>query len=244
MGQLATRAEDGKEIEAFSMSDVEWELAKSQPMGAYLMRGACWPAILKTSIRGLRYFAHAPGFPGVNPQPESYAHARLKIGFVQAARSLGLEAGVEVRGQTPNGEEWIADALVTDANGARYAIEVQLAPQTLDEFFARTERYRQSDVSVAWVLSGARQGTLSKAIHHRIGLIKNEEVGFVSDMEELLCAIVALSSEESYPETEPPLIFGRTTNLSRLSFKEFVEGLVSGRAVWDEFRWKWEASAR
>jgi hypothetical protein len=107
MGQLAYHSTIGSEIEAFSLTDDEWNAVCHDPIGTWVMPKTNWPAIPKVSIRGLRFFAHKSGYPHPLPKPKSYAHTRLQIDIVNAARSLGYKANLEVDGTTPQGEGWI-----------------------------------------------------------------------------------------------------------------------------------------
>ncbi len=85
-----------------------------------------WLAIPKTSVRDFRFFAHHPSYTGALPKAESYAHTRLKIDVVKAARALDYHAELEVAGWSPDGAEWITDVLVTKSDGEKNAFEMQL----------------------------------------------------------------------------------------------------------------------
>lgn len=61
MGQIAYRADNGEIVEAFSLSDLDWEEICSSPAGTLLMPRTDWPAVPKTSIGGLRFFSHHAG---------------------------------------------------------------------------------------------------------------------------------------------------------------------------------------
>lgn len=161
MGQVAYLAETNELIEAFSVSDAGWADLISAPKGAILMPRSGWPAVPKTSIRGVRFFAHHPGYGGLLPKPESYAHTRLKIDVVKAARRLGYHAELELPGSDPNRAEWVADVMVTAADGRRTAFEIQLSSQHLNDFRSRTGRYQRSGVACCWIIP-------RKPVHERL----------------------------------------------------------------------------
>ena len=56
---------------------------REQARGTFLMMGTHWPAVLKRSIRGVQFFAHAPGFQGSKPEPESERHQLAKIEHIR-----------------------------------------------------------------------------------------------------------------------------------------------------------------
>jgi hypothetical protein len=74
-----------------------------------------------------------------------------------AAMAAGAIAETEVR-SNPNGPaEWIADVLVTHEN-IRRVIEIQLAPQSMAETFARTQRYSRAGMDVLWLFRRLPEG--------------------------------------------------------------------------------------
>jgi len=152
LGQIAINDKTGERIEAFSVSVEEWKMHCLAQRGTLVTPVSSWPAVPKTSINGLRFFAHHPGYSGLLPKPESYAHTRLKIDVVKAARALGYHAEVEVCGRDPEGAEWRADVLVTSPKGKRTAFEIQLSSQHLRDFCFRTQRYRRSSVECYWII--------------------------------------------------------------------------------------------
>jgi hypothetical protein len=240
MGQTAYRAKTGEVVEAFSVADAEWEALCSAPRGAILMPHSDWPAVPKTSIRGLRFFAHQPGFTGALPKPESYAHTRLKIDIVKAARFLDYDANVEIGGNTPDGEAWKADALVTLPTGKKWAFEVQLSSQHLDDFRLRTERYRRSSVECCWINSESPVGNrLAKALCHENINFYRTHGQFQADAEDLICLGVQLQNKDSYPEELPLLRFGRGAERRRMPISEAIDGIIKGFAHWRRPIWRW-----
>ena len=166
MALVAIRVCDGAEMEAFALSSEEWRTLQRQPLGTFVMPGTSWPAILKTSIRGLQFFAHAPGYVGSNPEPETEEHRAAKLSIVLALRSAGFTAKVEQPGKTPNGHEWQADVLCV-IDGQPLAFEVQVSQQTLEEYRSRTQRYLDSGVRSIWLVRAPGHfKALSKALFY------------------------------------------------------------------------------
>ena len=126
-----------------------WEAVwKARPL-APLTCDECHHAMhAKMSLKGLRFFAHAPDAPDCALALESHAHRLLKRELANAARDAGAHAGLEVRG--PDGT-WRADVLASDLGGTwRMALEAQLSPITAADITVRTERMRADGVTSIW----------------------------------------------------------------------------------------------
>lgn len=245
MGQVAYEATSRRRIEAFDLSDAEWDAVSSLPKGALVMPVTDWPAVPKTSIRGLRFFAHHAGYPHKLPAPESYAHTRLKIDVVRALRALDYEADLEVRGSTPSGEEWIADVLAKDNLGMPVAFEIQFSSQHLDDFRARSQRYEKSSVRVCWIMPEKPVAwRLQKAIIYENADYYRATKVMISDIEEVVPFTVDIVGKDQYPDPLPPVRFGRGHNHMRLSLSEAVEGMMSGRPTWAAPDWLWHDPER
>lgn len=241
MGQIVLKAETGELIEAFSVSDTEWRELCTGSKGSILMPRSNWPAVPKTSIRGLRFFAHHPGYPGSLPKPESYAHTRLKIDIVKAARSLGYQADIEVVGNSPEGEQWIADTLITQNNGHRTVFEVQLSSQDLRDFRLRTERYRRSSVDCVWIASEKPVATrLAKALVNDHIDYKRAYGQCQSQEEALILFGVLLPNKDEYPDEAPSLRFAVGKQIRRMSLSEAIDGTLKGSPRWRQPEWCWE----
>ena len=119
----------------------------------------CWGAqgIAKQFASGTRFFAHKARSFTCDWKPESEEHLRYKAMAFDAAMAAGAIAETEVR-SNPNGPaEWIADVLVTHEN-IRRVIEIQLAPQSMAETLARTQRYRRAGIDVLWLFRRLPEG--------------------------------------------------------------------------------------
>lgn len=240
MGQTAFCANTGEIIEAFSLTDLEWELISCKPIGSLVMPRTGWPAVPKVSIRGLRFFAHAPGYPEKLPTPESYAHTRLKIDVLTAARNIGLFASIESPGESQDGESWVADVLVTGNDGSRTAFEVQLSSQHLNDYRMRTMRYQKSGVRCCWILSCSPAAKrLTKAVTYENIDYYKVHGEFKSDLAELLTMSVAIDDKSSYPDEAPVLRFGRGEYHRELTLLEAVHGVIQEVPQFHEPYWIW-----
>jgi hypothetical protein len=141
-----------QDVHAFDLSAGEWRSLADENRKSRHLRLPCCAAdvVLKTSQRSVQFFAHkAKGSCWTAPETE--AHLRLKQLAITAARANGWSAAAEVRGSTPDGEPWIADAFAR--KGAhKVAVEIQWSGQTNDETLARQARYARSGVRGLWLL--------------------------------------------------------------------------------------------
>jgi competence protein CoiA len=139
----------------------EWEaLKQSAQLGDFILPCCQAPAVLKTSIRGLPFFAHLTDECAT--APETKWHKDGKTAVLAALHRLGIEGRDEVPGKTAAGEKWKADVLFT-YNGRTIAIELQRSYQHLREFIRRQERYKASGMECYWLVRHETLITLVKA---------------------------------------------------------------------------------
>jgi len=242
VGQNAYHVETGVMAEAFSAPDSIWQDICRSPAGTWLMPRTNWPAIPKTSIRGLRFFAHRPGYPDRLPAPESYAHTRLKIEIALALRRTGYQADLEVSGETPSGDVWVADVLARRTDHKQVAFEIQFSSQHLADFRSRTLRYSQSGVSVCWFMPFKPVANrLAKSLHYENQAYYKEHGVIVADCEELLPFWFDIKGKDEYPDQSPEIHFGRGQNHRRLTIDEAVAGMMDGKPNWQCPYWHWRA---
>lgn len=155
------KSREGRLVHVGDYRQDEWEALKvASQLGDFVM-GCCGaPAVLKTSINGVRFFSHLSDECAT--APESLWHQVGKETLLEALRGMDIEGRDEVAGKAPDGRKWIADVLFTN-NSRTMAIELQRSAQTLREFLARQERYRMSGIECFWLLRKENYLTLAKA---------------------------------------------------------------------------------
>lgn len=154
-------ARDGRPVDAATFSRSEWETLKQEAqLGDFVMPCCNSPAVLKTSINGLPFFAHLSGECGT--APETRWHMSGKTAVLAALTNMGIKADEEVSGRSPSGDSWKADVLFT-IPGRTIVIELQRSYQHLRDFIRRQERYIASSVECYWLVRADTFITLSKA---------------------------------------------------------------------------------
>lgn len=245
MALIARLATTGEEVEGFSVPKDEWKAMKQQPIGAFLMCGTDWPAVPKTSSRGLQFFAYAPGYVGFKPEPESYEHSLTKISIVRALREAGFSARVEYRWQNDDGDVWQADAYV-ELEDKKFAFEVQFSHQTLEVYEERTARYARAGVKCVWLVPlGIRNNYLINAVARRRreeGLPEHTSDGIVA------CALPHVAQQILIVgERKPPLaddlkvvVFPRLLKRGlTIPLAEWAVGVMRGHLYYEDHRWLW-----
>jgi hypothetical protein len=142
---------DGQPIQSFDLTDAEWSALRLDNSRSRELRMPCCDAsaVMKTSPRGLNFFAHKSRGP-CHSTPETEEHLVLKTLTAAAARRAGWACSTEASGSTSSGETWTADVLARKGQH-KVAIEIQWSGQTSQESLYRQERYRQSDVRCLWL---------------------------------------------------------------------------------------------
>ena len=142
---------DNTTIFAFDFDTAGWKQLKASSADARLIMTCCQArAVPKVSKLGTRFFAHHQS-GDCTSTPETAEHLWAKTIVCQTARAVGWTADTEVRGQTPAGEDWVADVLATKGS-AKVAIEIQWSRQGTDETKRRQRRYADSGVRALWLL--------------------------------------------------------------------------------------------
>ncbi|MCH5507711.1 competence protein CoiA [Pseudomonas syringae] len=152
---------DGRPIDATEISLAAWETLKLRgQLGDFVMPCCKAPAVLKTSINGRPFFAHLKD--ECSTAPETIWHRAGKTAVIAGLSGLGIEGCEEVRGQSPDGEQWEADVLFS-VGGRSIVIELQRFYQHLREFTRRQERYAASSSECYWLVRRETFITLAKA---------------------------------------------------------------------------------
>jgi len=141
---------DGQSIHSFDLTEADWSALRLENRRSRQLQMPCCGAavIMKTSPRGLAFFAHKSRGP-CQSAPETEAHLALKALAAQAARRAGWTCSTEASGSSTSGERWTADVLPQKGQ-AKVAIEIQWSGQTNEE-----SRYRQAPASSTRGRSGA-----------------------------------------------------------------------------------------
>jgi competence protein CoiA len=149
----------GVQIDAELISSTEWStLKKGSSVGDYLMPCCRTPAIPKTSVRGVQFFAHLND--ECDTAPETQWHIEGKSAVLAALESIGLVGASEVPGGV-RGDEWQADTLF-ELEGRKIAIELQRSCQTVDDYIARQERYARHSVECYWLTRRTNLSAVTK----------------------------------------------------------------------------------
>lgn len=193
----------GDNVHAFEYDSRAWLQLKAEYRAMGLRMPCCQAdAIPKTSRRCTAFFAHSRR-GDCTTAPESDEHLYCKYIIAKAAQLAGWRVITEYRGQTSDGEEWVADVLC-EKGASRIALEIQMSQQTDDETQYRQERYRKAGVRGAWFFSSA---------------IRREPIAHNRAVPAFRLAPVSLDCTPELLDFQAPL-------------DEFVVGLLSRRLRW------------
>ena len=152
---------DGRPVDAAGIPSAEWDaLKQATQLGDFVMPCCAAPAVLKTSINGLPFFAHLSD--ECETAPETKWHKAGKAAVLAALGGMNIDGRDEVTGRSPSGDKWEADVLFT-LRGRTIAIELQRSYQHLRDFTRRQERYMASGVECYWLVRMETFRTLGKA---------------------------------------------------------------------------------
>ncbi|HDF2342240.1 TPA: hypothetical protein PC598_001812 [Morganella morganii] len=148
---------DGEEIHSFTFNEREWEELKDSYRKRTLVMSCCGHgAIPKTSKLNNFHFSHKPK-SDCQYARESPDHLYLKFLIAKLAHKAGWSVTTEKSGQTPTGEQWIADVYCTK-NNVQLIFEVQLSQQSMDAFKERQAKYTASGINRVLWLHKLRKG--------------------------------------------------------------------------------------
>lgn len=151
----------GQPVDVSAISSNDWEaLKKVTQLGDFVMPCCKAPAVLKTSINGLPFFAHLSH--ECDTAPETKWHKAGKASVLAALHTFGIEGRDEEPGQSPSGDKWKAD-VVFSTHGRNVVIELQRSYQHLRDYMRRQERYIESGVECYWLVRKEMFITLGKA---------------------------------------------------------------------------------
>lgn len=155
-----TCMKNGEQIYSFVYSPKDWSGLKEDKASRFNMACCGNQAILKTSNLNTQFFAHKvkPKTSDCSTGGETEEHRQIKYLVSKTLFECGWSVEVEKRGNTPSGEEWIAD-IYAEKGTVKIAVEVQWSSQTFIETRRRQEKYAQSGVRCAWLL---RSGSIKE----------------------------------------------------------------------------------
>ncbi|MDN7852167.1 MULTISPECIES: competence protein CoiA family protein [Burkholderia] len=152
---------DGRPVDATAIASAEWDrLKQTAPLGDFVMPCCKAPAVLKTSINGLPFFAHLSD--ECITAPETKWHKAGKAAVLAALNSMGIVGSEEAPGRSSSGDKWEADVFFS-VPGRTVVIELQRSYQHLRDFIRRQERYTASAVECYWLVRKENFRTLAKA---------------------------------------------------------------------------------
>lgn len=147
---------DGEPCFSFTYTAATWDELKAARRKHDLKMPCCGnKAIPKTSALGTQFFAHARRGDCASGL-ESREHLLAKYLVARGAYAAGWDVDIERRGETPEGDAWVADVFATKGK-AKVAMEIQWTPQSEEETRRRQQRYRASGVRGAWFLRESKR---------------------------------------------------------------------------------------
>lgn len=152
---------EGKPIFPELYSNEEWEALKnSYKIGDFIFPCCHSPAIPKTSINGVKFFAHHTN--ECSTTPESIWHLAAKNSIAKALNKMDMTAILEQ--PIKNTLEQARPDIQFQVNNRTIAIEIQHSYQTLGKYISRQERYMRNNVEGYWLLYYPRYITLAKSL--------------------------------------------------------------------------------
>lgn len=147
--------DQGQSIQSHLLDDSQWaDLKFAQAVRKHLQMACCQQGVvLKTSKLGTNFFAHQRRGE-CTTKPEGAEHLMLKCLVAKAIEQCGWSVATEVRGQSDQGEYWIADVLASRGR-SRVAVEIQWSRQSTEDTYARQARYQGSGVRGLWLFKQA-----------------------------------------------------------------------------------------
>lgn len=221
---------DRRPVDAAAIPSRDWEALKQvSQLGDFVMPCCEAPAVLKTSINGLAFFAHISDECAT--APETKWHKAGKTAVLAALCGLGIEGHEEAPGRAPSGDKWEADVLFS-VGDRTVVIELQRSYQHLRDYTRRQERYMASAVECYWLVPTESFLTLGKATSRLLLRREFDNVfpsgGIGTGM--LLELPVAMLDTES----EQRVIFGEG---KYATVKTWLEGLLKGTYQYRSGSW-------
>jgi competence CoiA-like predicted nuclease len=152
---------DGTPIFPEDFSEPEWQsLKESYRVGEFRTPCCATPAIPKTSINQVRFFAHHSD--ECVTSPESVWHVSTKDRIVRELRIQGVHALIEKPVSGDAGR--LKSDVFFEVGQRKISIEVQHSYQTFREYIKRQEKYSGHGIDNYWLLYPSRYSTILKSI--------------------------------------------------------------------------------
>ncbi|MCW5602598.1 competence protein CoiA family protein [Nitrosomonas sp.] len=205
---------NGEDVFSFNMSESSWNTLKATYKNHSLLMPCCdSQAIPKVSKLNNYFFAHSRA-SSCSYAPETPEHIFLKTLIAKQAASAGWNVVTERPGETPNGEQWIADVFCTKGMH-QLAFEVQWSYQTSDELKRRQNKYISSGVSATWL--------------YRLKQNKEHYVHYSNDIpHEYETPVFGMKYRPDSKELYVPQF--------EVSINEFVRGMLNGKLKWSPMK--------
>ncbi len=142
---------NGDRVDATQMAHDPWRALVNHPLYMDLVLLECGLRASRVTRRGRQFFKHYPGVEcSVEHKSESDQHLAMKRALQDRINAVpGWRAEVE---HAHPQRAWIADVMAIHTTGRRLAFEVQLSPQSEDEYVYRSQRYVHDGVGPVWVV--------------------------------------------------------------------------------------------
>lgn len=141
----------GERIDATQMAHEPWRALADHPDYASLTLIECGLRASRVTRRGRQFFKHYPDIEcPIQHKSESAQHLAMKQALKNRINAMP-EWHAEVEHAHPE-RAWIADVIASHASGKCLAFEVQLSPQSEEEYIRRSQRYADDRIGAVWVV--------------------------------------------------------------------------------------------
>lgn len=227
-------ARDGTPVDASLIRPDHWhELKATYQTGDFLMDCCKAPAVLKTSVRGLRFFAHLQD--ECTTAPETVWHQEGKEVIIDALAALGIDGLSEVRGGSI-GDAWQADTMF-EVGHRKIAIELQRSYQSVDDYVRRQERYQRHQIECFWLTR--RENIVAIAKRASRMRMKREWGGRFPPGQKTFAPLISDFPISVLQIGEKPSVL----NLggAPATVAEWLRAIIDRRFIYDDGRWRIEA---
>lgn len=142
---------NGERIDATQMAHEPWRALVNHPDYASLTLIECGLRASRVTRRGRQFFKHYPDIEcPIQHKSESAQHLAMKRAL-KGRINAAPDWRAEVEHAHPE-RAWIADVMAIHSSGKRLAFEVQLSPQSEEEYIRRSQRYADDRIGAVWIV--------------------------------------------------------------------------------------------